>query len=172
MIDSSEQFINKNDLIETNRKYAEQRRQELQGRETELVRLRLECEQIRRELNLIDAWLETASMSGGNEEGSAQPDCCDENDAAVPALTANLMDVSEIRGDRLRDEVVKVLEEAYPQDLYYREIHSRLITKGFQVGGKNPGLNLIAHLAKEPRVKRGEKRGIYGLDDTNRCKPV
>lgn len=162
MVNESEQFINKEDLIENNRKYARQRRQELEDREKEIFRLQRECEEIRRELHLIDAWLNTMESADRQEERDDQ--IANDSSAAFPCEASDIMDV-EVRGDRLRDEVVKVLEESYSQELYYREILSRLTRKGFQVGGKDPGLNLIAHLAKEPRVRRGEKRGIYCLNE-------
>lgn len=164
MSNRSERYINKEDLLTNNRLYARQRRQELEEREKELLGLQRECEEIRRELHLIDAWLNILAGTGIDRQEDCQAEMAD-NSMAVPLCAApNIID-GEIRGDRLRNEIVKILEEAYPQELYYREILSRLTQKGFQVGGKNPGLNLIAHLAKEERVRRGEKRGIYCLDE-------
>ena len=72
----------------------------------------------------------------------------------------------ELRGDRLRNEVVELLREVYPDMLYYRVILSRLQERGYEIGGKDPGLNLIAHISKDKRIKRGDKRGYYGVDES------
>ncbi|NLU49567.1 MAG: hypothetical protein GXX09_04025 [Syntrophomonadaceae bacterium] len=69
----------------------------------------------------------------------------------------------ELSGDRLREEIVAVLKEAYPHPLHYRDIWMKLTRKGYRVAGKDPAMNVIAHIQREDRVVRAEKRGTYTL---------
>ncbi|MEA1962393.1 MAG: hypothetical protein U9N81_14190 [Bacillota bacterium] len=147
-------------LIQEARRWLEQRKLELKNKEAEYLELGLECNKIDREIQLLETWMnevaipekcDIAMLSQSDEYGERD---LPERDEVVKA---------ELRGDHLRREVVKILEEVYPEVIYYREILKRLEDKGFQVGGKDPGLNLVAHLAREPRAVRAEKRGMYRL---------
>ncbi|MDD3365468.1 MAG: hypothetical protein PHZ03_10840 [Syntrophomonas sp.] len=150
--------IDNSDLIAANSRWVELRKLELLAKEEEIKKLQDERVRIKQEIAAMENWL--LAINGGD---------------FLPVETRVVKTVEnkqlgdgeeELRGDSLRNAVVKVLEEAYPQDLYYREILRRLKLKGYQIGGKDPGLNLIAHITKDARLRRGEKRGIYGLADT------
>jgi hypothetical protein len=143
-------------LMEINRRWVQEKQEELRQKEDELNKLQEECIRIRQELEPIETWLarmENREQSPGTAGESGE-------DEVV------VQEKEELRGDRLRDEVVGLLREVYPDMLYYRVILKRLQEKGYEIAGKDPGLNLIAHISKDKRIKRGDKRGIYGLDES------
>ncbi|MDD2300160.1 MAG: hypothetical protein PHU69_11045 [Fermentimonas sp.] len=149
---------NKEALIEMNRKWVEQKRAELQDNEEQIRRLQEEREGILSELEPMENWLDQVEGKDRQQLGRV-------NRITAGPIIEVVKEDAELRGDRLRDEVVKVLKEVYPETLYYREILRRLMIQGYQVGGKDPGLNLIAHITKDSRLQRGSKRGTYGLDE-------
>lgn len=69
----------------------------------------------------------------------------------------------ELSGDRLREEVIKVLFDAYPEPLHYKDILQRLVASGFKVAGKDPGANILAHINRDSRVMKTKIRGVYTL---------
>lgn len=61
----------------------------------------------------------------------------------------------------LADQVYYYLLER-GQEQHYREITEALILRGVEITGKDPGLNLVAHIHADERFKR-PRRGVYGL---------
>jgi len=61
----------------------------------------------------------------------------------------------------LADQVYYYLLER-GQEQHYREITEALMAKGAEITGKDPGLNLVAHIHGDERFKR-PRRGVYGL---------
>lgn len=157
MAKSSSLRISNEELTDINRKWLQEKKAELKLREDEIKRLQDECKKIRQEMEPIETWL---SRMGKSEQMPESVLTGSEEEAADKQV------FEELRGDRLRNEVVALLREIYPDMLYYRVILKRLQERGYEVGGKDPGLNLIAHISKDKRVARGHKRGIYGLDES------
>ncbi|MGR6836686.1 hypothetical protein [Syntrophomonas erecta] len=153
------------DIMKMNRQWLEELYDQLKNKQDEINRLQQEYNQISHNIELLEALL--ASAEGQElETGRMKEAAAGENFREKEPLKPETDEDKELRGDRLRDEIVRVLQEAYPDDVYYREILRRIRLKGYQVAGKNPGLNIIAHLAKEPRVVRAEKRGMYRLEES------
>lgn len=48
------------------------------------------------------------------------------------------------------------------KEQHYREIAEALMERGVEITGKDPGLNLVAHIHGDERFKR-PRRGVYGL---------
>lgn len=143
--------LDRDRLLESNRRWLELAYRELAAHQEEVKRLQ-------QEIKSMEFWLASvekgqSAMAGANFPLAHDIDTIDATDTVE----------TELKGDRLREEVVKILTEVFPEELYYREILRRLQRRGFEVGGKDPGLNLLAHLAREPRVQRGFKRGVYTL---------
>lgn len=158
---------NKEVLIEMNRKWVEQKRAELEDNEEQIRKLQEKRERILSELEPMETWLD--QVEGKVDKQSEYASVMRQRPGRISRMAAEtdneVKEDAELRGDRLRDEVVKVLKEVYPETLYYREILRRLMIQGYQVGGKDPGLNLIAHITKDSRLQRGSKRGTYGLNE-------
>lgn len=153
MANSGDKGISNKELIEINRRWAKEKQDEIIGLEDEIKMLQEKCNRIRQELDPIETWL--ARME--NREQPLNPDAAN----GLEEKTGQACE--ELRGDRLRNEVTELLREVYPDMLYYRVILKRLQERGYVVGGKDPGLNLIAHISKDKRIVRGDKRGIYGV---------
>jgi DNA-directed RNA polymerase delta subunit len=66
----------------------------------------------------------------------------------------------------MRNEMVRVLEEA-GEPLHYKEIHRRLVARGFRVPGERPENNVGAHISKDERFESLGK-GMWGLKSWNR----
>ena len=96
--------------------------------------------------------------------GRPVPEPVNESEALVEEKNSS-EELIELKGDSLRDEVVNLLGQVYPGMIYYRELLQCIESMGYQVGGKDPGLNLIAHISTDKRIVRGDKRGMYGLSD-------
>lgn len=156
MANSGGKGVSNEELMEINRRWVQEKKEELRQKEDELKKLQEECKRIRQELDPIETWLVRMENREQSPGAAGEPG----EDTVV------VQGSKELRGDRLRDEVVGLLREVYPDMLYYRVILSRLQERGYEIGGKDPGLNLIAHISKDKRIKRGEKRGIYGLDES------
>jgi len=169
MANDDELEMNMLQLIETNRKWVEQRQMELLEKEAARDRLIKECEGIRNELSLMVAWLDKVSGQHRAKGESIPVGSGDNNQekishfTQVPETTPEEKGDIELRGDRLRDEVARILLEVYPEGLYYRDLLLRLKERGYKVSGKDPGLNLIAHMTHDDRFQRGDKRGVYVL---------
>jgi hypothetical protein len=67
------------------------------------------------------------------------------------------------RNSGLADQVYKLLYET-GHEYHYKELVHALQNGGIEVPGKDPGLNLIAHIHNDNRFVR-PKRGIYGLKE-------
>lgn len=69
-----------------------------------------------------------------------------------------------IKGKELCDLVYLIfLENQNP--LYYKEILLEINNKGFDINGKNPKHNLIAHISKDKRFVRVGGRGCYKINE-------
>lgn len=169
MVDKGKRDIDNTELININRQWLEQKYRDLKGREKEIKHLAEECKMIRLEMDPLEKWLVQMEGPGAVDElhrkfTESAPEAAKEN-LVCPDEINGEQQFTEIRGSRLRDEVVKLLQAVYPGMMYYREILEHLTNRGYKVGGKDPGLNLIAHISTDKRIARGEKRGIYGLSD-------
>jgi hypothetical protein len=159
----------KADMEGAAQRYLEHLKVELESKEEQLEELRRECVRLRREMELIETWVQTHDRldNGVAGEGVKAEEERISADGLLPvsgkSSVLNSEGDEELRGDQLRDKIVKILEENYPQGLYYRDMLRRLKLMGYVVSGKDPGLNIIAHLSRDDRVMRGEKRGVYGL---------
>lgn len=69
-----------------------------------------------------------------------------------------------IKGTKLCDLVYSILIENQTP-LHFKDILSQINNKGFIVNGKDAGLNLVAHLSKDKRFKREDKRGFYSINN-------
>ena len=161
--------MDKNKLISINRQWLEQKYRELKEREKKIKQLAEECRLIRLEMDPLEQWL--VQMEGQEivdelKSSGAEPvpEPADEAQAGGAAADESEPGI-ELKGDSLRNEVMALLRRAYPGMLYYREILQCLEDMGYQVGGKDPGLNLIAHISTDKRIVRGNKRGMYGLSE-------
>ena len=65
------------------------------------------------------------------------------------------------RSASLADKVYKLLSER-GKEHHYKELVGALESSGIKVPGKDPGLNLIAHIYDDKRFVR-PTRGVYGL---------
>ena len=48
--------------------------------------------------------------------------------------------------------------------MYYKDLYEAILQTGFEIRGKDPATNLIAHISIDPRFKR-VKRGTYALKE-------
>ncbi|NLV17270.1 MAG: hypothetical protein GXY50_08700, partial [Syntrophomonadaceae bacterium] len=151
------------------RQWLEQKYRELNEREKKIKQLAEECSMIRLEMEPLEKWLVQMEGQGIVDElkaflGRPVPEPVNESEA-LDEETDNSEELIELKGNPLRDEVVNLLGQVYPGMMYYRELLQCLEGMGYQVGGKDPGLNLIAHISTDKRIVRGDKRGMYGLSD-------
>jgi len=72
--------------------------------------------------------------------------------------TATMMD----RG-KTSDVAYDVLKGA-GVPMHYRDLYEAILQAGFEITGKDPATNLIAHISTDPRFKR-VKRGTYALKE-------
>ncbi|MDD4593190.1 MAG: hypothetical protein PHG06_22640, partial [Parabacteroides sp.] len=135
-------MVETEELKATGRKWVEQKRLELRARENDLEKLFQECEYLRRDIELMEAWLAVDAEeervekddTGAEAAGSKSPVRLKRGFASD--LVESSLDKSvdekgmELKGDNLRDEVVKILAESYPQGVYYRDVLGRLQKKG------------------------------------------
>lgn len=141
--------IDKAAYIETTKRILDRLRQALQQNEASLRVARQEylslCDQIEKGEAVI-------AVLEGRKPVTAKKTAFDKN-------------LNQLRGDALRNEVVEILEDSFPNAMHYREILNIILSKGYTIGGKTPALNLAAHLTKEKRIQRTDKRGIYILKE-------
>jgi len=64
---------------------------------------------------------------------------------------------------KVADVAYEVLKSA-GTPLYYRELYEKISRTGFEIHGKDPATNLIAHIGNDPRFER-VKRGTYALKE-------
>lgn len=170
MADKGQRDVDKTELISINRQWLGQKYRELNERENKIKQLAEECKMIRLEMEPMEKWLVQMKGQGILDElkaslGESFREPVNESEV-LAGETDDSEHLTKIRGNHLRDEVVNILQQVYPRMMYYREILQNLEAKGYQVSGKNPGLNLIAHISTDKRIVRGDKRGIYGLNDS------
>jgi hypothetical protein len=76
----------------------------------------------------------------------------------------------EDRPVRVASNTKKVADVAYEvlkkagTPMYYRQLFETISQTGFEIHGKDPATNLIAHIGNDPRFKR-VKRGTYALTE-------
>jgi hypothetical protein len=70
---------------------------------------------------------------------------------------------SAISGEEARYQIAKILKD-YPDGLHYREIYKKLEDRGYKMKGKEPAINLIAHMSND-REERFESlsKGVWKL---------
>ncbi|MBI4299926.1 MAG: winged helix-turn-helix domain-containing protein [Chloroflexi bacterium] len=68
---------------------------------------------------------------------------------------------ASLRRQRLADMAFETLRAA-GRPMHYRELCAAVAAAGFNVPGKDPATNLIAHIGPDPRFLR-VKRGTYSL---------
>jgi hypothetical protein len=71
-----------------------------------------------------------------------------------------------LRGQRLQDVAVEILSRDRDQgaSIHYREWYELLRAAGYQVAGKDPVANFLAHVTRAPGVERVAPRtGLYRL---------
>ena len=72
--------------------------------------------------------------------------------------------------DTLVRAVYNILKETEPspgepgEPMHYRDLVFALESRGIYISGQDPGLNLVAHIHKDPNFFRPE-RGVYGLKE-------
>lgn len=169
MTDKDQRDVDKTELIRINRKWLEQKYRELNELEQKIKQLTDKCKIIHLEMEPMKKWLMQMEGQGIVDElkasvGRPVPEPVNEPEV-LDEETDNSEELIELKGDPLRDEVVNLLGQVYPGMMYYRELLQCLEGMGYQVGGKDPGLNLIAHISTDKRIVRGDKRGMYGLSD-------
>jgi hypothetical protein len=64
---------------------------------------------------------------------------------------------------KVADVAYEVLKKA-GTPMYYRQLYEAISQTGFEIHGKDPATNLIAHIGDDPRFKR-VKRGTYALKE-------
>jgi hypothetical protein len=55
--------------------------------------------------------------------------------------------------------------------MYYKQLYEAIVETGFEIHGKDPPTNLIAHIGNDPRFER-VKRGTYALKEWKTKKRV
>ena len=73
------------------------------------------------------------------------------------------------KGDSIATAVFDILKEREYLELedrpvHYRDLVQEVEDRGIYVSGRDPGLNMIAHIHKDERFHR-PKRGLYGLTE-------
>jgi hypothetical protein len=63
----------------------------------------------------------------------------------------------------LADAAHRVLQEV-GRELHYKELATELQLRGISIPGKDPPINLVAHIHEDPRLIR-PKRGVYALKE-------
>ena len=89
----------------------------------------------------------------------------DEMLGLVPQLPLDVLS-QELRGQRLRDVAVQVLQERCGPGvvIHYTDWFSMLAEAGVRVGGKNPVATFLTQIGKAPRVESVRPRsGLYRL---------
>jgi hypothetical protein len=64
---------------------------------------------------------------------------------------------------RVADVAYEVLKSA-GTPMYYKQLYEAIVQRGFEIPGKDPATNLIAHIGNNPRFQR-VKRGTYALKE-------
>lgn len=139
------------------RKLIEQKKAEVLVKKAEFDRVRGELDDLRVTLERLIAVLEIVDGESFDNAELVGSDSCWLGKGAAS---------EELRGDRLRDEIVTLLRENYPDPLHYRDIVRMIFAKGFLIPGTDPGVNVLAHISREPRIGKGERRGTYVLVET------
>ncbi len=140
------------------RKLIEQKKAEVLVKKAEFDRVRGELNDLRVTLERLMAVLEIVDGDSFENAGSVGSESC---------LLGKGASGEELRGDRLRDEIVTLLRENHPDPLHYRDIVRMIFAKGFTIPGTDPGVNVLAHISREPRIGKGERRGTYVLAEAD-----
>lgn len=78
--------------------------------------------------------------------------------------------VSKDRSSSVRMNTKRVADVAYEVlkdagiPMYYKQLYEAIVQRGFEIHGKDPATNLIAHIGNDPRFER-VKRGTYALKE-------
>lgn len=72
--------------------------------------------------------------------------------------------VTRRSASKVADQAYLVLRDAQCP-LHYTDVLKRIEAQGFEVPGQEPPKNLVAHMSRDPRFRRGRQRGFYELAD-------
>ncbi|MEN6351228.1 MAG: hypothetical protein ABFD08_17770 [Syntrophomonas sp.] len=160
----------KQHLIEANRLWIKKRREEHDRKHAQILKLKQECKDIMEEIELFEALVRKLESNEvlETEKAAKQKAARNSSKTGIKAeeeavSVENLPQREELRGDKLREQVAEILLDNYPAEIYYRDILNLLTGKGYKVAGKDPALNLLAHMVKDERFQRGDRRGVYTL---------
>ncbi|MCK4422355.1 hypothetical protein KAW18_11380 [candidate division WOR-3 bacterium] len=79
--------------------------------------------------------------------------------------TLGLFGESIISGEEARHQIVKILKNA-PGGMHYRKIYKKLEKRGYKMKGKDPAINLIAHMSNDKKERfESSGKGIWQLKD-------
>jgi len=70
---------------------------------------------------------------------------------------------ARMNSKKVADVAYEVLKNA-SIPLYYKQLYEAITQTGFEIHGKDPATNLIAHIGNDPRFER-VKRGTYALKE-------
>jgi hypothetical protein len=125
---------------------------------TDIERLRSEASELAARLSVKEGQLRNIDDLLALERGQVGP-----SDESSP-----------VEGDRrnasLSDQAVDVLRAA-AKPTHYRQLLILLAERSIYVPGKDPGANLIAHIARDPRFVR-TGRGVYALTEWPSVRPA
>lgn len=114
-----------------------------------------------------DRWAERARwLAAEAEQLEARLRDLDEMLGRAPQLRLDLQ-TQELKGQRLRDEAVRVLVERHGMRLpiHYREWYALLRAEGLVATGKDPLATFLTQITRSPLVERVEGRsGIYQVN--------
>src|SRR3972149_8853425 len=80
----------------------------------------------------------------------------------IPAHTSTSHTVG-VNTKKVADVAYEVLREG-GRPMHYKDLHKAILQAGFEIRGKDPATNLIAHISGDPRFERVE-RGTYALKE-------
>lgn len=150
-----------------NERFVRVLQKEIESVDVELARLRKEEEGIKKETaeRLATLSEETGQLQARRRhlqallafEGVGEPEMKGAPGVPEGAGSAG----TEEETVTLADQVYYYLLER-GKEQHYREIAEALMARGVEITGKDPGLNLVAHIHADERFKR-PRRGVYGL---------
>jgi uncharacterized protein YlxW (UPF0749 family) len=139
---------------------------ERQGLERHRTRLAARREELRAELDDVEAALREVDERDALLQRLATPAPAPAPEAAVPALRA--AGATPLRGPAIRRAAIGVLLDhpERPQALHYRDWFAELGRAGYAVAGKDPLAVFLTQLSRSPAVRKGTQSGVYELDRT------
>jgi chaperonin cofactor prefoldin len=148
---------------------------ERQGLERHRTRLAARREELRAELDDVEAALREVDERDALLQRLATPAPAPATEAAVSALRAagagpraGTAAATPLRGPAIRRAAIGVLLDhpERPQALHYRDWFAELGRAGYAVAGKDPLAVFLTQLSRSPAVRKGTQSGVYELDRT------